>query len=161
MHSVSDTAVSSHRRRRRTTARGAQQRRRASWARSVRSVSKGALHPAGHRTARQDRWGVADGQRFPRPSPDSTWPGVGRGSDETPRWRRFVCWTGDKQPLHTKMYCYCTINREFLCTSEWDAMVRSYHTCPLHVWRMGRFQHGFFLNLALYENYVPNRPRSN
>ena len=109
-----DTAVSSHRRRRRTTARGAQQRRRASWARSKRLEGS----PAGHRTSRQDRWGVADGQRFPRPSPDSTWPGVGRGSDETPRWRRFLCWTGDKQPLHTKMYCYCTINREFLCTSE-------------------------------------------
>ena len=40
-------------------------------------------------------------------------------------------------------------------------MVRSYHTCPLHVWRMGRFQHGFFPNGALYENYVPNRPRGN
>ena len=58
-----------------------------------------------------------------RPSPDSTWPGVGRGSDETPRWRGFVCWTGDKQPLHTKMYCYCTINREFLCTSERTAVL--------------------------------------
>ena len=41
------------------------------------------------------------------------------------------------------------------------AMVRGFHTCPLHAWRMGRFQHGFFPKCILYENYVPNRPRSN
>ena len=36
------------------------------------------------------------------------------------------------------------------------AMVRGYHTCTIHVWRMGRLNTTFGQNGTLYANYVPN-----